>query len=180
MWRASAVAVPQKHQFTHASTPLDGGSRPSTLVGCGSLPQSAGLRSSQQHTMTQAGRSDLCFRHQQSHTGHSSCFVTRCSAPAPNQLGLPESDSGRWTGGSRHYQSQSDVPLTVTDPTSRFESIERCSSGVLNTSLLHFFPSFPSTELLANLPSFLTLAGACVAGSRRGSLRRCGLGERRV
>ena len=40
--------------------------------------------------------------------------------------------------------------------------------------------AFSSAELPTNLGSFLRLCVVCVAGARRGSLRRCGSGERRV
>ena len=46
----------------------------------------------------------------------------------------------------------------------------------MNTSLSHFFPSFPSTELLANLGSFLRLGVVFVPGSRRCLDSRCDCG----
>ncbi len=47
------------------------------LAGCGRLPPSDGLRRSLLSPPMQAGRSDLCSRHQHGSAGHSACFVIR-------------------------------------------------------------------------------------------------------
>jgi hypothetical protein len=47
------------------------------LAACGSLPRSVRLRCSPSQSLRQAGRSDLCSRHQHGRAGHSTCFVIR-------------------------------------------------------------------------------------------------------
>jgi hypothetical protein len=47
------------------------------LAGCGGLPRSVGLRRFLLQPPMQAGRSDLCFRHQHGSAGHSAWCVIR-------------------------------------------------------------------------------------------------------
>ena len=69
----------QCHQksFTRASDASPSWLGLPTLAGCGSLPQSVWLRYSPSQLLMQAGRSDLCSRHQHASSGHSACFVIR-------------------------------------------------------------------------------------------------------
>jgi hypothetical protein len=71
------VAVPPEHSFTRASDASPSWLGLPALAGCGSLPQSVWLRYSPSQLLMQAGRSDLCSRHQHGSAGHSACFVIR-------------------------------------------------------------------------------------------------------
>ena len=51
------------------------------LAGCGGLLAGAVLRYSPSRLLMQAGRSDLCSRHQHGSSGHSACFVLRVLQP---------------------------------------------------------------------------------------------------
>eukprot|EP01044_Picomonas_judraskeda_P008071 COSAG03_NODE_899_length_5417_cov_188.692915_4_plen_243_part_00 len=71
------MAVPPEHSFTRASDASPSWLGLPALAGCGSLPQSVWLRYSPTQLLMQAGRSDLCSRHQHGSAGHSACFVIR-------------------------------------------------------------------------------------------------------
>ena len=75
--RASAVAVPRNHRSPRASDASRWRMGLPALAGCGRLQRLAGLRRSAQQPSMEAGRSDLCSRHQRGSTGHPSCCVIR-------------------------------------------------------------------------------------------------------
>ena len=71
------MAVAPEHSFTRASDASPSWLGLPALAGCGSLPQSIGLRCSLLPHPRQTGGSDLCSRHQHASSGHSACFVLR-------------------------------------------------------------------------------------------------------
>ena len=73
------------------------------LAGCGSLPRFVVLRCSAAWLLRQAGRPDLCSRHQHGSAGHSSWCVFRVTQPCQISQMCPQIASGRWTGGSRRH-----------------------------------------------------------------------------
>ena len=112
--RASAVAVPPEHWFVRASNASPWWLRLPALAACGSLPWSVGLRYSPSQLLRQAGRSDLCFRHQHGSAGHSACFVIRgtqlCRISQVSRQ--PARDAGLVALAAAH--ASSNLPLIAT------------------------------------------------------------------